>query len=116
MKWQLYHLPLGKSPVLVLEKEIGHFRFQSKAIGEKFLISAYVYAPDLKSASSMEIKVIASEKPKILGIDISDIQDKKITKLLFAGQTINVHLRTVGMVGHHVNISLWEDEKDSAGN
>ena len=35
VKWELYHVDQGK-PTLVLEKEMGHFRFQSRAIGEKF--------------------------------------------------------------------------------
>ena len=114
VKWELYHVNKG-TPELVLEKEIGHFRFQSKAIGQKFLISAHVYAPDLHSTSTMEVMVVDNEKPAILGVDITDINDQKLSKPAFATQTLNVHVRTVGMVGHHVTISLWEDEKDFMG-
>ena len=114
VKWQLYHQKNG-IPELVLEKEVGHFRFNSKGIGEKFLISAHVYTPDLHSASTIEVTVVDNDKPEILGIDLSDVNDQKLSKPAFAGQTINVHVRTVGMVGHHVTISLWEDEKDFTG-
>ena len=115
VKWELYHLKNGITPVKVLEKELGNFRFQQKAVGEKFLISAHVYEPDLHSASSMEISVIPNEKPEILGIDISDVNNNPITSKLAYGQNINIHVRTVGMIGHHINITLWEDDTDGAG-
>ncbi|WP_395074517.1 L,D-transpeptidase [Flavobacterium sp.] len=115
VKWELYHLKNGITPVKVLEKDLGNFRFQQKAVGEKFLISAHVYEPDLHSASSMEISVVPNEKPEILGIDITDVNNKPITNKLAYGQNINIHVRTVGMIGHHLNITLWEDDTDGAG-
>jgi N-acetylmuramoyl-L-alanine amidase len=114
VKWELYHVNNGTSE-LILEKDLGHFRFNERGVGEKYLVSAHVYAANLHSESTMEIVVVANEKPAILSIALSDVNDKKLTKPAFAGQIINVHVQTVGMVGHHVSLSLWEDEVDAKG-
>ena len=114
VKWELYHVNNNK-PELILEKDLGHFRFNERGIGETYLVSAHVYNANLQSESTMEIVVVANEKPAILSIALSDVNDKKLTKPAFAGQIINVHVQTVGMVGHHVSLSLWEDEVDAKG-
>jgi predicted chitinase len=112
VKWEAYNITTGKAEK-ILEKEIGHFRFQQKAVGQKYLLVAYMFEPEL--STGIEITVVANEKPEILRIDLSDINDKPITKTMAYGQHVNVHVHTVGMVGHHLNISLWEDDAEGAG-
>ncbi|WP_310555886.1 hypothetical protein [Flavobacterium sp.] len=112
VKWAAFNVTTGK-PVKILEKEIGHFRFQEKAIGQTYLIVAYMFEPEL--STGIKVTVVSAEEPKILGIDITDYHDKPITKKLAYGNIINVHVRTAGIVGHHMNITLWEDDVDGAG-
>jgi hypothetical protein len=115
VKWAVYHLENGVTPVKVLEKDQGHFRFKSKAVGEKFLIVAYIFEPEL--STGLEITVLDNNVPEILSIKISDINDQPFEGPIYTGQVINCHASTVGMVGHHVVFSLWEDnDQDSTNN
>jgi hypothetical protein len=98
----------------LLEKDIGDFRFQQGAVGEKYLVVAYMYEPELNTG--LEITVLDNNVPEILGIDITDVDDQPFSGPIYTGQTINCHARTVGMVGHHVVFSLWEDNDDDSTN
>jgi predicted chitinase len=114
VKWVLYHLKDGITPVKILEKDNGDFRFQQGAVGEKYLVVAYMYEPELKTG--LEITVLDNNVPEILGINITDVDDQPFSGPIYTGQTINCHARTVGMVGHHVVFSLWEDNDDDSTN
>jgi hypothetical protein len=114
VKWVLYHLKDGITPVKILEKDNGDFRFQQGAVGEKYLVVAYIYEPELNTG--LEITVLDNNVPEILGIDITDVDDQPFSGPIYTGQTINCHARTVGMVGHHVVFSLWEDNDDDSTN
>jgi hypothetical protein len=113
VKWAAYNITSG-TPIKILEKDQGHFRFQPKAVGHKYLIVAYMYEPEL--STGLEITVLPNEKPEILGVDLSDINDQPFAKPVEYGQTINCHARTVGMVGHHVVFALWEDNDTNSAN
>jgi predicted chitinase len=113
VKWAAYNITSG-TPIKILEKDQGHFRFQPKAVGHKYLIVAYMYEPEL--STGLEITVLPNEKPEILGVDLSDINDQPFAQPVQYGQTINCHARTVGMVGHHVVFALWEDNDTNSAN
>jgi hypothetical protein len=114
VKWMAFNVTTGKA-IKILEKEIGHFRFSEKAIGQKYLLVAYIYKPELNDTSAIEIKVVPAQEAKILSVAVSDVNDKPFTTAVAYGQIVNIHVSTVGMVGHHLEISLWEDDAKGAG-
>ena len=115
VKWDLYYMQNGTKPELILQKEEGKIRFQEKAVGNKYKVVAYLDEPSLNDGSALLIEVEASEKKEILGIEISDSNNKPISKPLAYGEKINVHVNTTGMKGEYIYITLWEDDAQGEG-
>lgn len=113
VKWDLYYLQNDTNPEKILEKNEGNFRFQEKAVGNKYKVVAYLTEPDLSNGSALVVNVEASEKAEILSVKISDVNNNPISGPLAYGQTINAHVETTGLKGQFIYVSLWED--DAAG-
>ena len=112
--WQAHKINPDGSLTLAIEKKEGVFRFGQAGIGSNYKIVAFLNTPEFDNASSIAVKVVATEKPDITSIVLSDAKGVTLTKPLSAGQIVNAHVNTVGMTTKHkVVISLWEDEKES---
>jgi predicted chitinase len=112
VKWVAFNITTGE-PEQILEKDLGHFCFGEGAIGCKFLLVAYMYEPEL--STGIEVTVLPAEEPKILSLKVSDVNDKPFTTAVAYGQVVNIHVNTSGMVGHHLDICLWEDDAKGSG-
>uniref|UniRef100_UPI00286AA7BD hypothetical protein n=1 Tax=Flavobacterium sp. TaxID=239 RepID=UPI00286AA7BD len=114
VKWEAYHL--GEDGYdMILQKEQGNFRFLESGVGQEFLIVGYSHEPELNNNSAIKVKIVSGEKREILGIDMTDINDKPISGPLNYGKVVNVKTRTTGMVGETLNIDMWEDDAKGAG-
>lgn len=115
VNWDLYLMRNGTKPELVLQKKEGKIRFQEKAAGNKYKVVGYLHEPELNSTSAILVDVKPAEKREILGVKISDINNKPIKEAISYGQTINVHVETTGMKDEYVYLSLWEDDAKGEG-
>jgi hypothetical protein len=113
VKWDLYYVENGKAPRKVLEKAEGRFRFKEAAVGRNFIVVGYMFTPELNNASAIKIKVVSNQNPDILSVTLLDAASKPITKPMSYGQKVNALVRTIGMVGHTLVISLWRKDDKS---
>lgn len=115
VKWELYYLQNDTNPQKILEKNEGHFRFQEKAINNKYKIVAFLNEPDPDGTGSMIVNVEASEKAEILSVKLSDVNNNPISQPLAYGEIINAHVETTGLKGQFIYVSLWEDDATGDG-
>jgi GH24 family phage-related lysozyme (muramidase)/murein DD-endopeptidase MepM/ murein hydrolase activator NlpD len=113
--WEVYECINGQPGKKSLTKSIGKFRFSEAGIGKKFIITAFVYQPNFKAASSKIVTIVPAKEKKIESIKLTDINDKPFTNPLRYGQKLNVHLVTTSMVNDIVWIGLYEDDQNGAG-
>lgn len=107
VKWAVYFINKGK-PEKILEKTEGTFRFQQPAVGNTYLIVAYVYDPEL--STGIKVTVVASAKKEITSLKISSASKK-----IAYGSTLDVMVQTTGMEGDYLELTLYEDDAEGKG-
>lgn len=107
LKWAVYFINKGK-PEKILEKTEGTFRFQQPAVGNTYLIVAYLYEPEL--STGLKVTVVPSAKKEITSLKISSTSKK-----IAYGSTLDVIVQTTGMEGDYLELTLYEDDADGKG-
>ncbi len=76
---------------------------------------AYSHEPELDNASAMKVKVVSAEKREVLRVEMTDINDNKLTKDLPYGRKVKAKAYTTGMVGEKILFKMWEDDAEGGG-
>ncbi len=84
-----------------------------KLIGKQILIEAYGSRPERKSPPGI-IATVQQGAPKIVSIDFTDSNGVPIKRAKY-GQTVGIKMRTTGMVGRNLGISLWKGDAPNIG-
>lgn len=83
------------------------FSFPQQWYGKKILIEAYLHTPEIKAPPGLIIMPVPGER-KIDSIGFFDSNWNPLQQTPKYGQTLNVRINTINMLGEDLKISLWE--------
>lgn len=83
------------------------FSFPQQWYGKKILVEAYLNNPEIKAPPGLIIMPVPGER-KIDSIGFFDSNWNPLQQTPKYGQTLNVRINTVNMLGEDLKISLWE--------
>lgn len=83
------------------------FSFPQQWYGKKILVEAYLNNPEIKAPPGLIIMPVPGER-KIDSIGFFDSNWNPLSQTPKYGQTLNVRINTVNMLGEDLKISLWE--------
>lgn len=83
------------------------FSFPQQWYGKKILVEAYLNNPEIKAPPGLIIMPVPGER-KIDSIGFFDSNWNPLQRTPMYGQTLNVRINTVNMLGEELKISLWE--------
>ncbi len=83
------------------------FSFPEQWYGKKLLIEAYLNSPETKAPPGIIVMPITGKR-KIDSIGFFDSNWKSLSTVPKYGQTLNVRINTISMLGETLRVSLWE--------
>lgn len=83
------------------------FSFPQQWYGKKILVEAYLHNPEKKTPPGLIIMPVPGER-KIDSIGFFDSNWNPLQQTPKYGQTLNVRINTINMLGEDLKISLWE--------